>query len=158
MNYNYLFIGIGLSISMYGYLLFLNNKKVKLEEIIEEVNLEEVIIEQDKEYGFGYILNEYPILTIYIKGHILNKKKNNLLQTSYPNGFPDDSYIIISFDEKFTDYIGVVKFNEFKEIKNLLVDSTSEELKSTEFKLKKDYFDIRNQFAEAQLHLLTIFW
>ena len=81
----------------------------------------------------------------------------DLLQTAYPNGFPEDSYVMISFDENFTDYIGVVNVEEFKEIKNLLVDSKSEELNPTEFKLRKDYFDIRNQFAEAQLYLLTIF-
>ncbi len=148
MNYNYLFLGIGLSISIYSYLLIKN----KTEEKIEEIKLEENTLD---EYGFGYIIYDYPILTIYIKGYILNKKKNNLSQTSYPNGFPEDSYVLISFDENFTDYIGVVNVEEFKEIKKLLVDNGSEKLDVIKLQLRKDYFDTRNQFAEAQLKLLT---
>jgi hypothetical protein len=153
MNYNYLFLGIGLTISIYSYLLI---KKNKTEEK-EEIKLEEIKLEENKldEYGFGYIIYDYPILTIYIKGYILNKKKNNLSQTSYPNGFPEDSYVLISFDENFTDYIGVVNVQEFKEIKKLLVDNRSEKIDVRKLQLRRDYFDIRNQFAEAQIKLLT---
>ena len=149
MNYNYLLLGIrlsiGLSISLYTYYLF--KKRTIPDKIIEDTN-------KIEEYGYGYIINVYPVLIIYIKGYILNNNKNNLQQTSYPNGFPEDSYVIIFFEDIYREYIGVVNMDEFNQIKNLIIDSKSKELDALKILLLKEYFDVRNEFAKTNLNNL----
>ena len=142
MNYNYLFFGIGLSIGICYYLF---KKRSLIYNLLENNNNQE-------EYGYGYIINVYPVLIIYIKGYILNNNKNNLQQSSYPNGFPEDSYVIIFFDDNFREYIGIVNIDEFTQIKSLIIDSKSQELYAKA--LGKDFFTSKNSFAEAKLNYL----
>lgn len=132
------FIGSVVAISLY---YILQNRKTKFNSV---------------DVGFGFIPNNYPILTIYISGNYFTNKKNPL---SNPDGIPEDSYFLVSIDNKFSDYIGAVPSEKIQEIKKLLVHGTADELLNS-FSLTsapdvdKKYYEDRIEFAKQQLDMM----
>ncbi len=143
----YIYLSIGIVCSAYIFFKYINKKQNdKKAEIIEE-------------QGFGFISDNYPILTIYINEKKLNKtKNNNLIQNldlikKIPKDMPDDAYFIISYDEKFKEYTGVITLDEFKEMKYIFIKGTPEELllKIQNAKVNIDYYKTRIFYGDSQL-------
>jgi hypothetical protein len=150
MDFNrYIYLSIGILCSAYVFFKYVNNKLKGKEEKIDNID----------NIGFGFIADTYPILTIYINKKYINKNNiNNLIQNldlikKIPQDMPDNSYLIISYDEKFKEYIGVITFDEFKEIKNIFIEGTSEELllKIPNAKVNIDYYKTRIFYASSQI-------
>ncbi len=148
MDFNrYIYLSIGFFSFAYIFFKYINNKrKIYKEEKIEDI-------------GFGFIPDTYPILTIYINKKNINKNNINKLMENpdifkkFPKDMPEDSYYIISYDEKFKEYTGVITLDEFKEMKHIFIKGTPKELllKIPNAKVNIEYYKIRIFYGESQL-------
>ena len=138
------FLATTFTVSLYLYYI-LQNQKAKSNT--SKSNLVDI--------GFGFIPNNYPILTIYISGNYF-KNKRNPLPLSHPEGITEDSYFLASFDNSWTDYIGAVPNDKMLEIKKELIRGTSDELLQkfssfTSHDVDKKYYEDRIKFAETYI-------
>ncbi len=148
----YIYLSIGIFCSTFIFVKYVINKK-------EFKDRKEKIV-GDEDMGFGFIADNYPVLTIFINKKNINKNNiNKLIQNpnifkQFPKDMPEGSYFIISYDEKFKEYTGVITFDEFKEIKHIFIQGTPEELllKIPNAKVNIEYYKTRIFYAESQLN------